>query len=125
MFVARKMIALAAVAMIVAPAGRAEATEKLRKELTVIATNLSKALKGMEETSVAMGEFKGEGAVMGAAGDSPKRPSNLDLRYLLVAGTRPSRNNQKEPSSPHFDGGRFAPHPIRSGPEVHGPGSGS
>lgn len=49
-------------------AGRAEATEKLRKELTVIATGLSKALKGMEETSVAMGTFKGPSTLPTSSG---------------------------------------------------------
>jgi hypothetical protein len=68
MFVTRKWIALLAVAMIGASAGRAEATEKLRKELAVIATSLSKALKGMEETSVAMGAFKGPSTLPTSSG---------------------------------------------------------
>jgi hypothetical protein len=50
---------LLAVALITASSERAQATEKLRAELTVIADQVSKALKGMEQTTVSMGNFKG------------------------------------------------------------------
>src|SRR5688572_15352939 len=59
MFTARKLIPLAMLLMLAANTPRAEATEKLRKELAVVATSVAKALKGMDETSVAMGAFKG------------------------------------------------------------------
>src|SRR5688572_6468408 len=68
MFVTRKLIALAAVLMIIASAPRAEATEKLRKELAVVANSLAKALKGMDETSVAMGAFKGPSTLPTSSG---------------------------------------------------------
>src|SRR5688500_20320456 len=59
MLITRKFIALSAMLMIVASAPRAEATEKQRKELAVVANSLAKAMNGMAETSVAMGAFKG------------------------------------------------------------------
>lgn len=59
MFVRTVVSGLLAVAVITASAEKAQATEALRKELAVVADNVAKALKGMEETNVALGAFKG------------------------------------------------------------------
>ncbi len=67
MFNPRHLIALA-VALVLASAGRAEATEELRKELSVMAKQIASALKGMEETNVTVGSFTGPSTLPTSSG---------------------------------------------------------
>src|SRR5688500_16232058 len=59
MFVRIFTLGLLAVALLGVSPGKAQATEALRKELAVIADNVSKALKGMQEGNVSLGAFQG------------------------------------------------------------------
>src|SRR5688572_766415 len=68
MFNPRHLIALAAVALVLASAGRAEATEELRKELAVMAKQIASALKGMEESNVTVGSFAGPSTLPTSSG---------------------------------------------------------